>query len=705
MATMSQQEFENYVRKGEAVGVPRSQTQAKLQQNGWQIESPTPASSVAMSAAFGPSGNIGGALKGGLDVVKGLVAPVVHTLGAAAMPMFQGVDYLSSVAAGKGAPAPLSPQLQQAKSAMTQQGIHDVPETLLTLGPLGGLKFSKLALPAAGLRFGIDKMEGAPTGEAAMEAAKTYGSTKLLGMGTGPKSMAAIGAGLQTAGTVASGQNPLSPEGLGGIATAGGLGFLGGKSHEKGMNVGMSEEAPGGGKGMVKGQAKSIVSQFSGLRSEGQSAAFEPTTRGLVEGMLSGKTDPAIATNRLHEALTKLSQDVSDTGNEYNFVRESTQVEPVPKDSFQQTLKKYGLKFVPEGKGTKSPILDQYGNNFTKDPSLARTPVLGNMIQNGHLEVDPTGPAARMSPKSIDQLEAFMKMAGGVYAITPEVFKQAKSFLTEAGDFYDPSIPGGGGAIKGLAGEMLKTLNSVRDNATTPDFQAYKALDQKYAPKIRALEEIKGFFEKNPVTGEIRLKDSARGKILNALKGNKQNLVNDLERISPGILREIRAHETYQNIIEENKPGQYVRAGVKGVGIGYAMGGTLGAAVMGIASIFASEPRVIFNLLSKIAKTKEGLGIVPEEVIFKAERGMPLTPVEKAAVRQAAQEASTSPPKSEIQPGAGVVDPSMDNVPLSQIDASTGKAGGEAVKATGMSLTEYEKQAAKEGIKSITPKQ
>lgn len=45
----------------------------------------------------------------------------------------------------------------------------------------------------------------------------------------------------------------------------------------------------------------------------------------------------------------------------------------------------------------------------------------------------------------------------------------------------------------------------------------------------------------------------------------------------------------------------------------------------------------------------------------------------------------------------------LDDVPLSQIDSSTGIAGGEAAKATGMSLADYEKQAAKEGIKSITP--
>lgn len=47
---------------------------------------------------------------------------------------------------------------------------------------------------------------------------------------------------------------------------------------------------------------------------------------------------------------------------------------------------------------------------------------------------------------------------------------------------------------------------------------------------------------------------------------------------------------------------------------------------------------------------------------------------------------------------------SLDNVPLSALDASTGIAGGEAAKATGMSLADYEKQAAKEGIQSFTPK-
>lgn len=620
---MSQQAFENYVKQGEASGVPRQQTQQRLIQNGWTIE-PAQTSAISYAGRDMPQSDF---MRGAVNVGKGLVSPALSTSSAIAARGFQAADYLAGKTAGaitgQQYENPYSPneRTQQQLSDITRQGIENIPDTLLTLGPLGGAKFSKLALPAAGLRFGINAAEGKPMGEAAMEAGKTYLMTKALGLASGPKSMAAIGAGLQTAGEVIGGQNPLSAEGMGGIAAAGGLGFLGGKAHEKGYNVGISEERPGAGlgKGMIGGEAKSLVSQFSGLRSESQATAFDPQTRVMTEGMLTGKTEPMTAVARIHETLNRLSNDVSDTGKEYDFVRTSRQVEPVPIDTFQNTLEKYGMRFIAEGPSEK-------------------TTVLGNPIQNGHLEIDPSGPGARMSPAAIDQIEAFMKFSGGVRTITPEVFKQAKSLLRKTGDFYDPQIPGGGGAIKGLAGELLTTLTGIRDKATTPDFQTYKTLDQKYAPKIHLVDELRGYFEPDPVTGDMRIKDTARGKILNALKGHKTNLVNDLERIAPGITRQIRAYETYQNIIEENKPGQYVRAGVKGVGVGYAIGGSAGAVIGGIAAVFASEPRVVFSLLSKIARAKEGLWFRPEEVLFKVERGMPLNQNESAAVKEAARQ-------------------------------------------------------------------
>lgn len=627
-------DLEKYVQQGISAGVPREQTVSRLQQNGWQISVPSnvnpfnpfnSASSSEKQAAFdSTSGTAPDQFtQGAISTVKGYVAPPIK----AALPIvargFQAADYMASKLSGTQ-PTQLSGEQQQNLDRMTQEGLsaRNIRDSLLTLSPLGGAKFSKLALPAAVSEFGISKMEGATTGEAAKNAAVLGVETRLLGSAKGPKTMAAIGSGLQAGNELAAGQNPLSAEGLGGITAAGGLGYLAGKAHEKGYSVGMSNEKSSGGSSRVlKGTSQSLLSQATGLGSEGQKAAFEPTTRGLVEGMLSGEKKPTMVVDRIYNALEQATQDVSNTGHEYDFVRTSTQVEPVPKDTFQATLQKYGMEFVPEG-------------------PVDKTSVLGNPIQNGHISVDPSGPGARMAPAAVDQIEAFMKFAGGVDRMTPEVFKQAKSFLVDAGNFYDPQLPGGGGPMKGLAGEMMSTFHSIRDNATSPDFQAYKALDAKYAPEMRTLDELKTFFEKSP-TGEVRLKDSARGKILNSLKGNK-NIARDLERISPGILREVRAHDVYQNIIEENKPGQYARALAKGAGAGYAIGGSPGAVVGGIAGIFASEPRVMFDLLSRVAKMKESFGFVsPEQIIFKAERGMKMTKPETQAIQKAAELHST----------------------------------------------------------------
>src|SRR3990167_4011998 len=83
--------FENYVKRGESVGVSREQTRQKLTQNGWNIND-SGGRYLDTASRFG---------KGALGVAKAIVAPALHTTGALALKGLQGVDYLAQVAAGK----------------------------------------------------------------------------------------------------------------------------------------------------------------------------------------------------------------------------------------------------------------------------------------------------------------------------------------------------------------------------------------------------------------------------------------------------------------------------------------------------------------------------------------------------------------------------------------------------------------------------
>jgi len=427
--------------------------------------------------------------------------------------------------------------------------------------------------------------------------------------------------------------------------------------------------------GRIKG---SLTAQVTGLDSNSQAAISDTATRGMISDMLTGKKAPDTAVERMGRTLDQIAEDVSDTGHEYDFVRNSKAVEPVDPSKFQKILQQYGLRFRPEG-------------------TVEQSAILKNPIQKGSIEVDPSGPGAKISPLVIKQLETFMQTVGGIDRVTPEVFKNAKSLLVEAGDFYDPSLPGGGSA-KGVVGSMLKVLDGIRDNATTADFQAYKELDARYAPKIRALNEIRDLFEPDPANrGSFRIKDSARGKVLNALKGNKVNLINDLERVSPGITREIRAYETYQNIIRENTPGQYGRAMAKGAAVGFATGSLPGAAIGTVVGILASEPRFMFEVLSKVAGVKEFMGIKPKDIIFKAERGMPLGPKETAAVRAAAKEAS----QTTSTPGASPVGKGEGKSPATLPEPVPNVNGPKGLPRDGATTEVYNPKMAIDNVRSV----
>jgi hypothetical protein len=375
--------------------------------------------------------------------------------------------------------------------------------------------------------------------------------------------------------------------------------------------------------GMIQG----AIEQASGLRPESQAVAADPALRGMTQDFLSGKQSPQTVLDKFGTSFKDLVDRVSDTGREYQFVRESKAAMPSPAADFRTMLNEFGYDFVPEGKVRMSPI-DKVA------------------IQNGRVEAGAT--PQEISSAQFSALTKAMQLLS-VKDITLPAFRSAKRILQTLGDFHDPSLPGGGGEIRALAGKMLSRMEDMRTaRGAPPDFRKYADLDKRYAPMRAEMDSVKkAFFEPDPVTGDLRIKDTAQGKILNALRGNKFNLLERLERTSPGLTRQLRAYEAYKDIVTANIPGQYAKAALKTAGALATVGGIAGGAPLGaiggVLGLLASNPAIMFSVLAKYADISKSTGWDPVGIMQKVEHGAPLTAVEKQAVQGAFQEILADP--------------------------------------------------------------
>jgi hypothetical protein len=175
---------------------------------------------------------------------------------------------------------------------------------------------------------------------------------------------------------------------------------------------------------------------------------------------------------------------------------------------------------------------------------------------------------------------------------------------------------------------IIRKIRSSVDDAAKNGFEGLRELDAQYAPEIQKLRIWKkDWFKPN---GE--LKDNAISKIANASGKGKEQILERLESLSPGISDEIKALNAYEATSSvSNKPGTYLRS-LAGLASGSYVGGPLGIAV-GIGSLIATSPEVTTRLLEAFGKAekatpgmivavKEALGnlnkLTPDQQVFLA---------------------------------------------------------------------------------------
>lgn len=320
----------------------------------------------------------------------------------------------------------------------------------------------------------------------------------------------------------------------------------------------------------ISGASKFGVSQATGLNSQTISTALK-NPQELGNAIKQGINREVIA-GQVKVAIESRLRDLSETGKGYETMRQSGAIVKVPSDLISQTLKKFGLSLDKNGK-IKSTVESRPISNSDK---IA--------------------------------LEGFVKTFGNKKNLSTNAFFNAREALTNLSKFEQ-----GKTQIPQL---IAKELRKAYDNAGKSQIKGLGTLDRIYSSERTLLNLIKkDYLEKNTVGG-IKLKDNAINKISNTTGIGKDALLSRLEKLVPGIEKQIKLVKVIEDI--ENSGGQKVGTYARAAGIG---AGAITLNPYLIVGSILSIPEIAVPLLrgvgysaSKIKSTMDVLGIPLKEL-------------------------------------------------------------------------------------------
>lgn len=320
----------------------------------------------------------------------------------------------------------------------------------------------------------------------------------------------------------------------------------------------------------ISGSSKFVISQATGLNPQTISTTLK-NPQELGNAIKQGINREVIA-GQVKRAIESRLKDLSETGKGYEAMRQSGTMVKVPSDLISQTLKKFGLS------------LDKNGN-------IKST-----------IESRPISNADKIA------LEGFVKTFGNKKNLSTNAFFNAREALTNLSKFEQ-----GKTQIPQL---IAKELRKAYDNAGKSQIKGLGTLDKIYSSERTLLNLIKkDYLEKNTVGG-IKLKDSAINKISNATGIGKDALLSRLEKLVPGIEKQIKLVKVIEDI--ENSGGQKVGTYARAAGIG---AGAITLNPYLIVGSILSIPEIAVPLLrgvgysaAKIKSTMDVLGIPLKEL-------------------------------------------------------------------------------------------
>jgi len=320
----------------------------------------------------------------------------------------------------------------------------------------------------------------------------------------------------------------------------------------------------------ISGTSKFGVSQATGLNPQTISTALK-NPQELGNAIKRGVNREVIA-EKVKGAIEARLKDLSETGKGYETMKQSKILVKVPSDIISQTFKKFGLALDKNGK-IKSTV-----------------------------ESRPISNADKIS------LEGFVKTFGKRKTLSANAFFNAREALTNLSKFEQ-----GKTQIPQL---IAKELRKAYDNAGKSQIKGLETLDKTYSSERALLNLIKkDYLEKN-TAGGIKLKDNAINKIANATGTGKDALLARLEKLVPGVEKQIKLVKVIEDI--ENSGRQKVGTYARAAGIG---AGAITLNPYLIVGSILSIPQLAIPILSgigysaaKIKSTMNVLGIPLKEL-------------------------------------------------------------------------------------------
>lgn len=302
---------------------------------------------------------------------------------------------------------------------------------------------------------------------------------------------------------------------------------------------------------------KFAVSQATGLNPETiNNIVNDP--QAFTKANLADTNRASLASS-VKDTIDQRIADLSATGKGYEAIKASPDVVNVPGGEIGKTLDKYGLQ-----------VLD------TKD-------LEGNLMY----KIKSTSESVPLSPSDKTALQDFLNIYGKEPQLTSNAFLNTRSALSDLSRYE----AGRTGNLERIA----RDLRSTYDQLGKSQINGLAELDQKYAPEVQQLKQIK----KDYLTPNGEFKDGAINKIANLTGKGKDQILGRLEQIHPGITQRIKVLKAAEDIeaAHGQKVGAYTRsASATGAAI-FTATGNYPAALASIVSAIVASPDVAVPLI------------------------------------------------------------------------------------------------------------
>lgn len=291
------------------------------------------------------------------------------------------------------------------------------------------------------------------------------------------------------------------------------------------------------------------VSQATGLAPETISNIIENPQTFTPEALK--ETTRVNLGSTVKDAIDARLENLSDIGSGYETIKQLPVKVAIPPQTVESVLNKYGIKVV--------------------DGKVKTT-----------AESKPLTSADRIA------LEDFLSVYGNETELSANAFLNARSGLSQLSK-YDS-------AKTGNLTPIARELRGIYDDLGKNQIPGLSELDATYAPEVRELSQIK----KDYLTATGEFKDGAINKIANLTGPGKEQVLNRLEKIIPGVTQRIKIVKAAEDIEKAAglKVGTYARAGLGVFGLSTAN-------IPAILTAIVASPEIAVRLLRAYGYTNK----------------------------------------------------------------------------------------------------